>query len=150
MLRVLCSFGFLCLSLKFWKIRVDWRYCWCHMMLSGRTGLVVVSVFCPFSVMFFVFGVYLVWSRLVVWYLRVERRGRMCGVGGFVYLFLLISFPPSLAVVYKVALGVSLLSSSFYVFVVWCFCTISEQLFLVHYYIRGLKVRSCVSLLSLV
>lgn len=118
MLRVLCSFGFLCLSIKFWKIRVDWRYCWCHMMLSGRMGLVVVSVFCPLSVVFCVYGVYLVWLRLVLWYLCVERWARMCGLGGFVYMLLFVSFPLSLAVFYKMALGVSLLSSSFFVFVI--------------------------------
>lgn len=59
-----------------------------------------------------------------------------------------MSYPLSLAVVYKMVLGISLLFSSFFVFRAWCLCTISEQLFLVYYYVSGRKVRSCVSLLS--
>lgn len=64
------------------------------------------------------------------------------------FLFFLVSFPFSLAILYKLVLRVSILVSSFFVFCAWCVYTVSEQLFLMFLLVRGVRIRSFVSLLS--
>lgn len=115
------------------------------MMLSGSAGLVIISVSCPFYVKAYVYFVYFVWCSLVILFLSL-KEGLVMGWGVLRYLFLLISFPFSVAVLYKLSFGVSLLFGSFFVFCFWCFYTISEQLFLVKSLVGHRKVRSFVSL----
>lgn len=87
------------------------------MMLSGRSGLVVVFLCCPLSVALGVFFVYLLWCTLVLWYFSFYGLGRLSGLRRAFFIFLLISFPVSLAVVYKLVFCLSILFSSFFVFI---------------------------------
>lgn len=118
------------------------------MMLSGSAGLVAVFLCCPFSVALYVFFIYLLWCSLVLWYFSFCGWGNLVGLSRVFFVFLLISFPVSLAVVYKLVFCLSMLFSSFFVFVFWCLYTISEQLYLLYFCVGGAKIRRIVPLLS--
>lgn len=145
---LMCFLSFVVLSISFWKVRFSWRHCWCHMMLSGSAGLAVVSLFCSFSCVFYLFFIYLVWCSFVLWLFSILDVWGFGGLGGLLYLFFLVSLPFSLAVLYKLALGVSVMFCSFFVFCSWSVYTVSEQLFLVFMLAGVTRIRSFVSLVS--
>lgn len=111
----MCVLRFIVLFFNFWKVRYSWCHIWCHMMLSGSAGLVAVSLFCPFYIKAYVYFVYIIWCSLVIIYFGFGGLN-ISGYSVLFYLFLLVSFPFSAAVIYKLSLGASLLFSSLFVF----------------------------------
>lgn len=101
-------------------------------MIVRRGGLVVIRLGCCSLIVYLVYGVYMIWRSLVIFFFPAAFRFR--GWGGVVYmifyLMLLISFPLRLSLIYKVVMSLAMICSSFWVLFVWCLCSVSEQLYL--------------------
>lgn len=150
--KFFCVSCFIVLGLNLWKGLGGWRRCWCHMIVSGSARLVIIGMLCSTEISFYVYWVYFVWVTLGLrfFYFLPNARGVSDDFIVYCFVILFISFPFGVAIFYKYAIGMSLLIAKFYIFVSWCFYTISEQLFLIYFLISRGKVRSRVSLFSFI
>nr|YP_009240947.1 NADH dehydrogenase subunit 2 [Brachycladium goliath]ALN38360.1 NADH dehydrogenase subunit 2 [Brachycladium goliath] len=147
----LCVVTFLVLGFMFWVYSFSWYHCWCHMMVSSSAALVAMSFVLSGDVLFWLYCVYLVWATLVVFFLSSLEGMHLSGQGVcFVFVFLLVSFPFTLSVFYKLVMGFCVYSCFFYVFLGWVFYSVSEQLYLVKYLVGYGVPLSCGSVLRLV
>lgn len=107
------------------------------MMLVSRASLVVMRLVLSVSSLFYLFFVYVVWARMVVGFFRVRGEEMVLKGLGFCFLFcfLLVSFPLSVSVFYKLLMGSCIFSCSFIVFLCWVLYSLSEQFYLVKFVI---------------
>lgn len=68
----------------------------------------------------------------------------------FLFIFLLVSFPFTLSIFYKLLMGFCIYSCFFFVFLRWVLYSISEQLYLVKYLIGYGIPAGCGRMLRLV
>uniref|UniRef100_A0AAU7YQQ9 NADH dehydrogenase subunit 2 n=1 Tax=Scaphanocephalus sp. TaxID=3050632 RepID=A0AAU7YQQ9_9TREM len=138
-----CVFTFLVIALLFWVCTTSWLYYWCHVMISSSAALVVMAVELSVDVLFWLFLVYILWATLVIWLLSYFEGFE---VGGamfyFLCVFILVSFPGSLAIFYKLVIGFSVYSCGLLVFSSWVVYNISEQFYLVKYLVSSGVPRS--------
>nr|QRV61256.1 NADH dehydrogenase subunit 2 [Tanaisia sp. SS-2020] len=139
--------GLLLFSLFFWFSSVDLYRCWCHMMLSSTVVMVVVS-FASFNVLWPLFLFYVVWASLVVACLWCCSKFKGFGSWhAFLVCGVVLAFPVSLSVVYKVFSSYCLFSCSLPVFLAWVVYGVSEQLYFLSLIVNHDLVRSGSSLL---
>lgn len=79
---------------------------------------------------------YIIWASLVLWFFSSNDRRDSLGIGYksggfFLYCWLLVSFPLSLSVFYKVVLGSAVFSFGVICFFCWVVYSLSEQVYLV-------------------
>lgn len=125
-----CSFTILWCSLLFWLFRNDWKFIWCHMSLSSVSTLLVACFCSDIRMCMYIYGYYLFWSVLCVYYFYLIRDGSGYLVNFWVYCFLLLVTPLSLPLFYKLGVCIAIFYSSIYVLVVWSLYRFSEQFFL--------------------
>lgn len=136
MVSVLCCLRLLILSGLFWFYSFGWFYCWCHMMLSSRAVLVSMSFVLSSDILLFIFIVYCFWCSFVILFFRVCSRigGLEGGVSSyFMFCFLLLSFPISLSLFYKLVIVFGVFRCWFPVLFCWVVYSISEQVYLVKF-----------------
>lgn len=108
-------------------------------MLSSRAILIMMAVMGGSGdSLFYLFVVYALWGRFVIFFLSSLGDFSIGGVRDcFMFIFLLVSFPVSLSVFYKVCMGLCVYACSFGVFLAWCLYSVSEQLYLLRYLLRS-------------
>jgi hypothetical protein len=105
-------------------------------MICSRASLVVMAVEVSSDPLLFLFLIYVVWATCVIFLLRHFEELRVFGGGSyFLMIFVLVSFPGSLAIFYKLVIGMCIFSCGLVVFLSWVFYKLSEQFFLVKYLI---------------
>lgn len=105
-------------------------------MLSSRAVLLVMSVQISSDLLVFLFFLYVFWSTLVIFLLgRVRSFGLDGGFVYFLFVSLLVSFPGSVIIFYKLFIGLCVYSCGLLVLFRWVFYKVSEQLFLLKYLI---------------
>nr|QJP04832.1 NADH dehydrogenase subunit 2 [Clonorchis sinensis] len=125
---------FIFIGFFFWLYTYGWVYYWSHAMISSSASLVVMSVELSPDLLLYVFMFYLFWASMVVMLLSRLDGSRVPQLGYiFLLIFLLISFPGSLSIFYKLFVGLCIYSCSLIVFLGWVFCSISEQFYLIKY-----------------
>lgn len=146
---VLCSISFILLSFLFWVYNYSWRCCWCHMMISSRCVVVVMSFGASLDLLVWLYLVYVIWSTLTIFFLFFCDRVGFClvqGISGnlkfglffwFGYIFFLLTTPISFSFFYKVFASFCVFSCGWLVLVVWIFYGLSEQLFFFKYIISS-------------
>nr|YP_010401650.1 NADH dehydrogenase subunit 2 [Cryptocotyle lingua]UQU69048.1 NADH dehydrogenase subunit 2 [Cryptocotyle lingua] len=136
LVELCCIFTFFFVGVLFWVYTNDWTYYWCHVMISSSAALVVMAIEISVDVLVWLFMVYLAWSTLVIYLLSYFDSMEVKTSAFFFFcVFLLVSFPGSLAIFYKLIIGISIYSCGLLVFLSWVFYNISEQFFLVKYLI---------------
>nr|YP_009261933.1 NADH dehydrogenase subunit 2 [Echinochasmus japonicus]AKL39061.1 NADH dehydrogenase subunit 2 [Echinochasmus japonicus] len=144
------------LSVLFWVYSYSWYGCWCHMMLSSSACLVASSLVVSSELILYLFLVYCVWCSLVILFLALYGFDGQMGVssGGVgYYLFfclLLLSFPFSFSVFYKLLLSVVMFSCGLAVMVCWVLYSISEQFYLLKYLMSCSVPKSLFGVVSVV
>nr|YP_009169427.1 NADH dehydrogenase subunit 2 [Fischoederius elongatus]AJF22819.1 NADH dehydrogenase subunit 2 [Fischoederius elongatus]QIJ60106.1 NADH dehydrogenase subunit 2 [Fischoederius elongatus] len=133
----MCCLTFLLCTFLFWLYSFNWYYCWCHMMLVSSASLVAMSLVLSVDSLFYLFLVYVIWASLVIGYFSLCGDEMVLSSLGFCFLFcfLLVSFPLSLSVFYKLLMGSCIFSCSFLVFLCWVLYSLSEQFYLVKFVI---------------
>lgn len=88
-------------------------------MLSGSITLVACCFYCSSVLVYCLYGVYFFWVTLVIFFLSYlrGRGGVKKGFVSFLYFFLLVSTPLSIALFYKLASVLALLRVPFFIFV---------------------------------
>nr|AKG49769.1 NADH dehydrogenase subunit 2 [Ogmocotyle sp. JM-2015] len=129
----LSAVTFLFCGSVFWIISYNWYYCWSHMMLVSSASLVVMSLVISLDYLAYLYVIYVVWATAVICFF--EKKGGDMSLDGvglcFMFCSLLVSFPCSISVFYKLVIGGCVFSCYFPVFVCWVFYNISEQFYLV-------------------
>lgn len=108
-------------------------------MLSSRACLVSACLVVSLDLVLYLLVIYVLWCRLVILFLSVY-----CGSGfmsldasglGFYFFFcvLLVSFPLSFSIFYKLFMSVVIFSCGFGVLFCWVLYRISEQFYLLKY-----------------
>ena len=121
------------------------------MMLSSSAALVGMSLSISVDVLACLFIVYVIWTTLVVVFLRGLSGRELNGLGRvFYFCILLISVPCSFSVFYKLLMGVCIYSCYAPVFFCWVLYRISEQFYLVKFLIDTSQPRGVVGSLRLV
>lgn len=139
----LCGFSFIVLSVFFWLYTVSWRFCWCHVMLSSSASLIAMSCRQSLDRLLPFFFVYFLWRSFSIVFISSQEDFFLNGAGSwFLYVFLLVSFPFSFSIFYKLLRAGYMFSCYFYVFVSWVLYTISEQFYLIKFLIDTRLPRS--------
>nr|QDA21733.1 NADH dehydrogenase subunit 2 [Amphimerus sp. JM-2019] len=127
-----CFFTFIFVGVFLWLYTYGWVYFWTHVMVCSSAALIVMSVEVSSDLLLYVYLIYVVWSTLVILFLS-RLDGMVVSGGGYYFLvvFLLVSFPGSLVVFYKVFIGLCVYSCGLVAFSGWVFYNVSEQFFLV-------------------
>lgn len=108
------------------------------MLVCSRASLVIMAVEISPDVLIRLFLIYVVWARAVIRLLSVIEGFEVLGGGSFFLLVvLLVSFPGSISLFYKLMICASIYSCGMAVFVGWVVYKVSEQFFLVKYLIRS-------------
>lgn len=142
-MKVLCLFTFLVLSLLMWLKKYRWKHCWCYIMISSSTSLVVISPVLSTEILLDIFVFYLVWARMVIWALRCCGRGGVSGsYAPLLFFFLLLSFPGRLCVFYKLMLSSAMLACDRFMLVSWIVYNVSEQFFILRFLVGTKLPRS--------
>nr|YP_008994159.1 NADH dehydrogenase subunit 2 [Metagonimus yokogawai]AGN12761.1 NADH dehydrogenase subunit 2 [Metagonimus yokogawai] len=142
LVQVCCFLTFSVVVFLYWILTPDWIYFWCHVMLSSTAALVAMSVEVSIDLLMGLFLVYAVWGSGVIYLLsRFQGLKFKFSAGGicFLLILLLVSYPGSVSLFYKLLMGMSMYSCSWWVFLSWVGCCISEQFFLVQLMILGGK-----------
>uniref|UniRef100_A0AAU7N3N5 NADH dehydrogenase subunit 2 n=1 Tax=Dollfustrema vaneyi TaxID=438518 RepID=A0AAU7N3N5_9TREM len=151
----LCSVSCFFLSVLFWVFSANWSFCWCHMMLSSSSVLVSLSFSgCSFDSLFYIFLLYFVWASLVIyffyWCTSFESGSDNYFYFLFYYCFLLLTFPISFPIFYKVLVCVSVFSCGLFFLTCWLLYSISEQLYFVFSACGFFNQKGCPSVFGLV
>nr|YP_010704127.1 NADH dehydrogenase subunit 2 [Plagiorchis elegans]WCO87337.1 NADH dehydrogenase subunit 2 [Plagiorchis elegans] len=143
----LCTVTFVFISFLFWVYTVSWRVCWSHIMLSSSTSLIAMSFVQGLENLLPFFFVYFIWSSLSIIFISSQEDFALSGVGScFFFVFLLVSFPFSFSIFYKLLSTGYMFSCDFYVFIAWVLYTISEQFYLLKFLIDTTIPRSMFSI----
>lgn len=88
------------------------------MMLVSSASLVVMAVVLGVDYLLSLFLVYVLWARLVIGFFYYKGSDMFLGYVGSCFLFcvLLVSFPGSVSVFYKLLMGRCIFSCGFFVF----------------------------------
>lgn len=87
------------------------------MMVSSRVALVAMSSVSSVDSLLLLFAVYVLWARCVIMFLRSLSQGFVDGLlGVLLFCGILLSFPVSLSVFYKLLMAVCIYSCTFPVF----------------------------------
>nr|YP_009262386.1 NADH dehydrogenase subunit 2 [Homalogaster paloniae]ANI86962.1 NADH dehydrogenase subunit 2 [Homalogaster paloniae] len=151
-IEILCCLTFLLCTFLFWLFSFNWYYCWCHMMLVSSASLVVMSLVLSVDALLYLLLVYIVWATMVIGFFN-WTGGEMSlnGLGVcFLFCFLLVSYPLSVSVFYKLLMGSCIFSCSFGVFFLWVLYSLSEQFYLIKFVIGEEIPKSLISLGSVV
>nr|YP_008963800.1 NADH dehydrogenase subunit 2 [Paramphistomum cervi]AGV52541.1 NADH dehydrogenase subunit 2 [Paramphistomum cervi]ALC75057.1 NADH dehydrogenase subunit 2 [Paramphistomum cervi] len=148
----MCCLTFVLCTFLFWLFSFNWYYCWCHMMLVSSASLVAMGLVLSVDSLLYLFFVYVVWSSMVIGFFSV--CGDEVALGGlglcFLFCFLLVSFPLSVSVFYKLLMGSCIFSCSFMVFLCWVVYSLSEQFYLVKFVIGSELPKSLLGIGSVV
>lgn len=126
------------------------------MMLSSSACLVACSSFVRSDLVLYFFVVYCLWcSRVVLFFCRYCSGGQMRLENGRLgyYLFfclLLVSFPLSFSIFYKLFLSILMFSCGAVVLVCWVVYSVSEQFYLLKYLMSCRVPKSLLGVLSVV
>nr|UFQ89268.1 NADH dehydrogenase subunit 2 [Scyphophyllidium guariticus] len=125
-----CVLTILMCSCFIWFFSQSWEFIWCHISLSSVSTL-LVSCFCSdFFVSSFIYFYYFIWASFCIIYFYYLSDNEGLKNSFWVYCFLLLITPVSLPLFYKLSVCFAILYSSFYVLLVWCVYSFSEQFFL--------------------
>nr|YP_010514538.1 NADH dehydrogenase subunit 2 [Diplodiscus mehrai]UXL86269.1 NADH dehydrogenase subunit 2 [Diplodiscus mehrai] len=152
LVNYLCCLTFLVCSFFFWLYSLDWFFCWTHMMLVSSGSLVAMAFVLSYDTLLFLFLVYIFWGTCVILFFGYVGRGMSLSSVGlcFVFSVLVVSWPLSLAVFYKLLMGSCIFACSFVVFAGWVVYTVSEQFYLLKY-LMGVEIpKSLGGMLSVV
>jgi len=86
-------------------------------LVCSSASLVVMAIEVSSDLLLYLFGVYFLWASVVVWVLR-RLEGMNVSDGGsyFLLIAILVSFPGSVALFYKLIMGFCIYSCGFLVF----------------------------------
>lgn len=131
----LCICTLLLLCVLFWVYSYSWYHCWCHMMLSSRGILVVMSLYQSLESLLWFYFSYFIWGSFCILFFYYYRfLGSWEGISVFLlYTFLLLTTPISFSLLYKFSVGYVVFSTSFLVFCFWVVYRLSEQFYLFKY-----------------
>lgn len=103
------------------------------MMLVSSASLVAMAIVLGLDYLLSLFLVYVFWATLVVRFFYYKGSVMFMNRVGLCFLFcvLLVSFPGSISVFYKLLMGRCIFSCGFLVFFAWVVYNISEQFYLV-------------------
>lgn len=151
----LCSLSCLVIAFLFWIFSIDWKICWCHMMLSSRSVLISLS-FSGSSIdsVLIIFIIYFLWRSFVLFFFYSEGLKEMSQTNYFLFIFfysfLLLTLPLSFSIFYKISVCVSIFSTGLFFLVCWVLYSISEQFYLISFLVRVFSQKGGPSLLVLV
>nr|YP_009171938.1 NADH dehydrogenase subunit 2 [Orthocoelium streptocoelium]AJG03067.1 NADH dehydrogenase subunit 2 [Orthocoelium streptocoelium] len=148
----MCCLTFILCTFLFWLFSFNWYYCWCHMMLVSSASLVAMSLVLSVNSLVYLFIVYVVWASMVIGFFSMCGDELVLSSLGlcFLFCFLLVSFPLSVSVFYKLFMGSCIFSCSFAVFLCWVFYCLSEQFYLIKFVIGSEVPKSLIGVGSLV
>jgi hypothetical protein len=88
------------------------------MLLVSRASLVAMAFVVSLDYLLLLFLIYVIWTRLVIgFFMYCGEDMRLSGVGErFLFCFLLVSYPASISVFYKLVMGSCIFSCCFLVF----------------------------------
>nr|YP_010235129.1 NADH dehydrogenase subunit 2 [Notocotylus intestinalis]QTC30700.1 NADH dehydrogenase subunit 2 [Notocotylus intestinalis] len=152
LVNYLSSLTFILCGILFWLVSFNWYYCWCHMMLVSSASLVAMAIVLGLDYLLSLFLIYIFWATLVVVFFYYSGSSMIMDRVGLCFLFcvLLVSFPGSFSVFYKLLMGSCIFSCGFFVFFAWVLYNISEQFYLVKLVIGQEIPKSLAGLFSLV
>nr|YP_002122305.1 NADH dehydrogenase subunit 2 [Opisthorchis felineus]ACF93438.1 NADH dehydrogenase subunit 2 [Opisthorchis felineus] len=134
LVEVCCFLTLIFVGFFFWLYTYSWVYYWSHSMISSSASFVVMSVELSPDLLMYVFLFYLLWATVVILLLSRLEDGSMLRFGSYFFLIsVLVSFPGSLVIFYKLFVCFCIYSCGLIVFLAWAFCNISEQFYLVKY-----------------
>nr|ACB31854.1 NADH dehydrogenase subunit 2 [Opisthorchis viverrini] len=129
---VCCFITFIFVGGAFWLYTYGWVHYWGHVMISSSASLVMMSVEISADLLLCVFIFYFLWATAVIVLLSRLSSGVEFRFNSYFFLvFLLVSFPGSVAVFYKLLMGFCIYSCGLMIFLSWVFCSISEQFYLI-------------------
>nr|UFQ88608.1 NADH dehydrogenase subunit 2 [Rhinebothrium sp. 1]UFQ88668.1 NADH dehydrogenase subunit 2 [Rhinebothrium sp. 1]UFQ88680.1 NADH dehydrogenase subunit 2 [Rhinebothrium sp. 1]UFQ88692.1 NADH dehydrogenase subunit 2 [Rhinebothrium sp. 1] len=125
-----CFLTLLMCSLFFWFFSNSWEFVWCHVSLSSISTLIIACFCSDFTLCFFIYFYYSIWSSFCVLYFYA--LGSMSGVKNnfWWYCFLLLITPLSFPLFYKLSVCLAIINSCLYVVLIWSVYSFSEQIFL--------------------
>lgn len=103
------------------------------MMLVSRASLVAMALVLGLDYLLSLFLVYVFWASLVIGFFYYKGSVMFLDRVGLCFWFcvLLVSFPGSVSVFYKLIMGRCIFSCGFLVFITWVLYNILEQFYLV-------------------
>nr|YP_010853274.1 NADH dehydrogenase subunit 2 [Metorchis bilis]WGM81693.1 NADH dehydrogenase subunit 2 [Metorchis bilis] len=143
LVEVCCFLTFVFIGFFFWLYTYGWVYYWCHTMISSSASFVVMSVELSPDLLLPVYLFYFLWASFVIILLgRLESVGVLESGCCFFLVSLLVSFPGSLVIFYKLYVSFCIYSCGFIAFLGWVFCSVSEQFYLVKHLIGSAVPRT--------
>nr|YP_009169738.1 NADH dehydrogenase subunit 2 [Metorchis orientalis]ALD61612.1 NADH dehydrogenase subunit 2 [Metorchis orientalis] len=142
LVEVCCFLTFLFIGFFFWLYTYGWVYYWCHTMISSSASFVIMSIELSPDLLLYVFLFYFLWASLVILLLsRLEGVSVLESGCCFFLIALLVSFPCSLVIFYKLFVSFCIYSCGFLIFLGWVFCSVSEQFYLIKYLVSTVVPR---------
>nr|QBE89938.1 NADH dehydrogenase subunit 2 [Opisthorchis sudarikovi] len=131
-----CFLTFIFISLFFWLYTYGWVYYWSHTMLSSSASFVIMSIELSPDLLLYVYLFYFLWATIVILLLSRLEGGSVLWSGYYFFLIsMLVSFPGSLVIFYKLFTCFCMYSCGLVVLLGWIVCSVSEQFYLVKYLI---------------